>query len=184
MTVGLSNWKKAIERFEHHSQSSLHREAVMKMELAKQPDVITQLNSQHKKDQAVNRNMLLIMLSSLKYLLRQGLAIRGHEEMESNLMRLLLLQAKKNPELKQYISKKNYLSNDVINEMVALMSNVVVRQILSEIKEMSMFSIIADEACDISQREQLCVTIRWVDKTFQIHETPQVPKTDAEHWLL
>ena len=47
-----------------------------------------------------------------------------------------------------------------------------------------MFSLIADEATDISQKEQLCVTIRWLDSHFEIHGTPveliQVRKTDSE----
>lgn len=68
--------------------------------------------------------------------------------------------------------------------MIALMSNKVVRQILSEIREVSIYSIIADEATDISQKEQLCLTIRWVDSNFRVHEDPleliQVPKTDSE----
>ena len=45
-------------------------------------------------------------------------------------------------------------------------------------------SIIADEATDVGQKEQLCLAIRWVDKSFQILESPieliQVPKTDAK----
>ena len=53
-----------------------------------------------------------------------------------------------------------------------------------DIREAGMFSLIADEATDISQKEQLCVTIRWLDSHFEIHETPveliQVPKTDSE----
>ena len=47
-----------------------------------------------------------------------------------------------------------------------------------------MFSLIADEATDVGHKEQLCVTIRWVDNSLQIHETPleliHVPKTDSE----
>ena len=58
------------------------------------------------------------------------------------------------------------------------------RQILSEIWEASVYSTIADEATDISQKEQLCLTIRWVEAIFGIHEAPlkliQVPKIDSE----
>ena len=184
VTTGFNNWKKALQRFEQHSQSSLHKEAVLKLELLKQPDVVAQLNTQHKKDQQVRREMLLTTLSSLRFLLRQGLAIRGHEEMEGNLMQLLLLQAEHCSDLKKYIIDKHYLSNDIINEMTMLMSNAVVRQLLSEIREVAMFSLIADEATDVGHKEQLCVTIRWVDNSLQIHETPleliHVPKTDSE----
>ena len=44
--------------------------------------------------------------------------------------------------------------------------------------------MIADEASDVSHKEQLCITVRWVDSFFQIHETPlelvHVTKTDSE----
>lgn len=150
------------------------------MEVLKQPDVASQLSSQHKKDQAIKRNMLLITLSSLKFLLRQGLAIRGHEKIEGNLMQLLLLQVQQCSHLVQYINNKQYLSNEIVNEMIALMSNVVVRQIISKIWEAPFYSIIADEATDISQMEQLCWRSGgWI--ATGIHEKPleliQVQKT-------
>ena len=46
------------------------------------------------------------------------------------------------------------------------------------------FSIIADEATDINQAEQLNVSIRWVDDDYCAHEDPiglfKVPDTKAE----
>ena len=44
-----------------------------------------------------------------------------------------------------------------------------------------MYALIADEATDVSHKEQLHVTIRWVGSDFIIHEDPleliNVPKT-------
>ena len=34
----------------------------------------------------------------------------------------------------------------------------------------SFFSIIADEATDVSNKEQMMVYIRWVDEDFSVHE--------------
>ncbi len=46
-----------------------------------------------------------------------------------------------------------------------------------------MYSLIADEATDVSNKEQLCISIRWVDCNFDIHEDVveliNVPKTDS-----
>ena len=67
----------------------------------KQPTITAQLSSQAKREQKENRDMLLKQLSSLRYLARQGLAIRGHSEKEGNLMQLLLLGSEDNPQLKQ-----------------------------------------------------------------------------------
>lgn len=41
----------------------------------------------------------IILLSSMKYLTRQGLPIQGGDEAESNLIQLLCLRAEDNPEL-------------------------------------------------------------------------------------
>ena len=114
--------------------------------------------------------MLKIQLSSLRFLLRQGLAIRGHEEWEGNLFQLLLLRKEECPELQQWIESKKYLSSDIINEMIGMMAHCVLRALLHDIREAVRYSLIADEATDISHKEQLCITIRWVDKDFNINE--------------
>ena len=41
--------------------------------------------------------------------MRQGLAIRGHNDVEGNLMQLFLLHSEDLPELKSWIKEKKYL---------------------------------------------------------------------------
>ena len=43
---------------------------------------------------------------------------------------------------------------------------------MKDISKSDYFSLIADEATDISHHEQLCVAIRWVNNNYDIHETP------------
>ena len=98
-------------------------------------------------------------------------------------MQLLHLRSEECLHLKQWIKEKKYLSGDIINEIIRIMSNQLLRTLLSEVREAGMFSLIADEATDINNSEQLCVSVRWVDTAFKIHESPveliNVPKTDA-----
>ena len=58
------------------------------------------------------------------------------------------------------------------------------RGLLNDIKAVQWFSIIADEAMDLSHKEQLTLCLRWVDEELTIHEDPlelvHVPKTDAD----
>ena len=49
------------------------------------------------------------------------------------------------------------------------MANHVIRDLVSEIRG-GFFSIICDEYTDISNKEQLTICIRWVDKELQAHE--------------
>ena len=90
--------------------------------------VVEQLTAQAQKDQAERRNLLLKQLSSLQYLLRQGLAIRGHKESEGNLIQLLELRSEEVPGLKTCLRKRRYLSHQVVNEMIALTGNTLLRK--------------------------------------------------------
>ena len=77
--------EKAHERFSVHAQSGHHKEAVFKAEQLKHDSVDALLCRQAMVDQKLHRQMLLTQLSTLRYLLRQGMAIRGHHEEEGNL---------------------------------------------------------------------------------------------------
>ena len=59
----------------------------------------------------------------------------------------------------------------------------LLRKLLSDIRCAEFFSLIADEATDVSNKEQMTVCIRWVDEDFSIHEDAveliHLPKTDA-----
>ena len=153
----------------------------MKVEQMKQPGIDAQLSTQLKQSQQLHYSMLMIQLSSLRFLLRQGLAIRGHE---GNLFQLLLLRREECPDLIQWIESRRYLSSDIINEIIGIMGHHVLREILHEIRESVRYSLIADETMDSSNKEQLCISIRWVDSSFYIHEDPveliDIPKNNSE----
>ena len=153
VNAGFDNWKKAHEQFKQHAQSISHRECMMKVELMKQPGIDSQLSEQIKQTQQLHRKLLMIQLSSLRFLLRQGLAIRGHNEIEGNLFQLILLRSGECSEIKQWIESRKYLSSDIINKMIRLMAHSVLREILQDIRESGQYAIIADEATDSSNKE-------------------------------
>ena len=64
-TEGFNNWKKTIERFERHARSGL-----LKVQYLNQPGIDAHLHNQHLAALKVWRENLLILLSSLRYLLR------------------------------------------------------------------------------------------------------------------
>ena len=163
ITTGFNNWKKARERFTKHEKSNSHRKSLFKIQQMKGSHGIgTQLDEQMKKNQQLHCSMLLKQLSSLRYLAPQGLAVRGHEQIEGNLIQLLLLHSEDCPELKQWVKEKHYLSSEILNEMLSLMARAVTIKLLENIREASIYSLIADEARDITNKEQLCISIRWV----------------------
>ena len=116
---GFDNWQKAIERFKKHEISNFHHESVEK--LSNKSSVYQKLNDSHKKANELQYKGLLKTISSLKYLAKQGLPIRGHDDLEGNLRQLLELRMEDCPEMQDYLAKNKYLSHDIINEILNLM---------------------------------------------------------------
>lgn len=183
ITKGFDNWKKAKERFQAHEQSQAHQEACFKCRAIKEPSVAAQLASQLQKDQQQRREMFMVEISSLKYVMRQGLAVRGHQEEEGNLYQLLKCRAESIKGLEDWLHDGKYLSHDIINEIIELMAHQLLRQLLNEIRKAEWFSIIADETRDISGGEQLSISLRWVDTSYTVYEDliglVEVEQTDA-----
>ena len=106
-------------------------------------------------DQKPHREMLFKQLSSLQYLLRQGVTIWGHDEMDGTLMQLLQLRSNDCPKISNWISERKYFSSDILKEQIALIGLSVLIDILNELRSANWFSLIVDEAIDISNKEQL-----------------------------
>ncbi len=78
-----------MEKFHSHSHCDAHQEAILKCHMIQTTPVSNQLVSAAKKEQSERRDALVKQLYCLRYLLRQGLAIREHKESEGNLHRLM-----------------------------------------------------------------------------------------------
>ena len=62
--------------------------------------------------------------------------------------------------------KKKTMESNRICFIIATMANQVIRDLVLEIKG-NFFSIICDEFTDISNKEQLTIFFRWVDKELE-----------------
>ena len=63
-------------------------------------------------------------MSSLCFLARRGLAIRGHDEAQGNFFQLLHLRSEDSEQLRDWMKKRgNWLSHDVQNEILQLMQH-------------------------------------------------------------
>ncbi len=185
---GFSNWKKVLQRFTKHEKNEMHREAMMKIAAKSSTvDVGVQLSTQRDADMRNHRAMFLKLLECVWYSARQGLPFRGHHEdsvaFEGNLYQLLLLQAVDCAPLGPWLRKRDYISPEIINEIITICGQTILRQLLQDISAADYFALIADEATDISHNEQMCIAIRWVDSSYAIHDAAlglvQVPDTKA-----
>ena len=76
ITKGFINWKDACASFRKHETSKFHIEAVQA--IAKlQRNVDEMLSQVHSNQKKMNGHMLLTILQNVRFLSRQGLALRG-----------------------------------------------------------------------------------------------------------
>ena len=154
--------------FKKHEKSQLHKEAAMKVALLQQPSVATQLSRQVEKDHKHRQDMLMKILESIKFLVRQGLSLWGHSDKESNLIQLLKTRATDVEGLEAWIGSGKYLSHEVINEIIEMMAHL--RNLLVNIRNANLFALIANETQDINGLEQFAISLRWVDDSYMVHE--------------
>jgi len=96
---GMKNWKKALEKFADHEHSSCHLHAVLQLSQHKSAPVCAQLSQQLAQDQQECRRAFVAVLSTMRYLARQGIALRGHSSDAGNYQQLLSLRSEDVPEL-------------------------------------------------------------------------------------
>ena len=98
VTRGFSNWKDATTGFKNHVKSACHREAVEVLVTlpATTRDVGEHLSHEHAVQKVNNQQTLLQVLSSVRFLSRQGLAFRADgDESDGNLQQLLVYRVRK-----------------------------------------------------------------------------------------
>ena len=110
----------------------------------------------HREEMVKARDMLAIILSSVRYLARQGLALRKADDLESNLIKLLELRAEDNAQITNWLAKgrRKYTSHENQNEMLTIMARLVQSKILNKIHKSAFITIMVDETTDVSNKEQ------------------------------
>ena len=131
------------------------------------------LDKQVATEKQANRQYLLKVLSTVRFLARRGLALCGSgDESDSNLHQLLLLQGEDFPSMTKYMERKQlkYISHDVQNEYLSIMAQQVLREIASTIRSAVFYCIMVDETTDSANQEQVVLVFRYVDEDLVAHE--------------
>ena len=133
-------------------------------------------------EQAKNRLALTAVFDCVRLSGKQGIALRRHvdEKKTGNLWNLLWLVGRYNNDVNSYLnfeSKTKFMSADIQNEMLKILSQTILGKLTAAIKDESrifssslssgntttnsyVFSQIADEKSDISNRGQAGICIR------------------------
>ena len=74
-------------------------------------------------------------------------------------------------ELRDWLTRyNNWLSHDIIDEMLELLANTIIRKQLELIKECLHYALLLDETSDMSRTEQVSICIRIVPDIFNVKE--------------
>ena len=165
ISKGFIYWKEATTAFKKHQSSDCHKEATEALVILPQQikgDIGEVLSNKHREEKALNRKMFLIILQNLSFLARQGLPLRGHEDVSS-------LRSLDNNEIIEWLTNK-YTSHQIQNECLQIMALNIVREISKNIRNGACYTLMADECTDISNQEQFTICMRWVDNDLADHE--------------
>ena len=176
LSRGFTYWKEGTTALAKHQASACHREASEALLLLPrqiQGDIGDLLSQEHREEKAINRKMFMMILQNIRFLSRQGLALRGGDaDVDSNFIQLLHLRGLDCPEIEPWMKKKTnkYTSHDIQNECLQIMALQILREVSQRIRDSACYSILADECTDIANKEQFTIVIRWVGKDLQDHE--------------
>ncbi|XP_050111819.1 uncharacterized protein LOC126590398 [Malus sylvestris] len=193
---GFHNWKKKCRLRVHvggpnsaHNQALLHCEALMNQN----QHIQTIVHKQSDQARIDYRTRLNASLDCIRFLLRQGLAFRGHDESEdssnkSNFLELLKFLADHNEGIKDVVFKNapenlKLTSPDIQKDLVYAAACETTNTIMFDIGDDAFFSVLVDESRDISVKEQMVVVLRYVNTNGQVVERfvgiKHVPNTTA-----
>lgn len=163
ISTGFSNWKKATERFLQHETSDCHAEAIQKLVAQNQEPINAFLSKQCQEEQHIAQKALWLIFSSVRYLARQGLSLRGDDHKDGNLYQLLKERSVDVPEMAIWLQRRdNWTSDKIQNEILEMFAHTIHRSIMSDLQNVEFYSITADGTTDIAGQEQFSVTLRYV----------------------
>ena len=126
------------------------------------------------------RTCLNASIECTKFLLRQGLSFRGHDESDTsnnrgNYLELLQFHADHDEKIKDVVLDKapgnlKVIAPSIQKDLVRSCSIETIKSIISDMKNTRFFSLLVDEARDVSIKEQITVVLCYVDENGKVIE--------------
>ncbi|CAL8167534.1 unnamed protein product [Prunus armeniaca] len=173
---GFKNWKKGRERFKMHvgPVGSVHnkvREAATNL-MNQNTHIETAVRKHSDQARKAYYTCLNASIKCTKFLLRQGLAFRGHDESvtssnRGNYLELLQFLADNDDKVREVVMENaprnlKLLPPCIQKEIVNSCALETLDAIMDGLKD-RFFSILVDEARDVSVKEQMAMVLRYVD---------------------
>ncbi|XP_073050714.1 uncharacterized protein [Primulina eburnea] len=131
------------------------------------------MNAQTIEEVKKNRLRLTTTIESIRWLCLQGCALRGNDESSSsinqgNLIEMIKLMGKMDVNINNVVLEKapknaKYTSPDIQKEILHILAERVRKKIREDVGS-AKFCLLIDEAKDISDKEQMAIVLRFVDR--------------------
>ena len=172
----------------HMLTSDVYSSFVSEMSGKSEPISVT-LDKTEKSIISDNRTFLIPIMDTIIFCGRKGIPLRGHLDDAKyhvkpgeysnagagNFVELLNLRVRAGDKvLESHLNKcsKNasYISKTSQNKLIKCCGQYITDKIVGDVTKARFYSILADEASDISNKEQLSLVIRFVDESNEIRE--------------
>ncbi|XP_060173475.1 uncharacterized protein LOC132604137 isoform X1 [Lycium barbarum] len=175
-SIGFKSWHKKKRLDTHvgelnsdHNQAKKKCEDLMRQEQSIQVAFVKPDN----KAKLEHKIRLKASIEVVRLLLNQGLAFRGHREDESslnkgNFLEILSWYAKRCDKVSDLVLKKapknNQLTSHKIQKDIITACKLETIKVIMEDLNGDYFSLLVDESCDVSRKEQMAIVLRYVDR--------------------
>lgn len=167
----INDWQGLSKKIKTHEDSASHFRACISYtawEKNKSVDTLITVGQEKIKQ------ILIRICDVIRTLALGNVPFRGHRENISqirpssgNFLNFIELLARYDPLLRAHISnnksRNKYLSPEVQNELITLLSQTVLKNLISKVTTAPFFSIILDTTQDISKKDQLSIVVRYVN---------------------
>ena len=167
-----SNISKLVKK--HVCEKSAHHTAVARWETflhtqrGGASNICQQLHSQRAEQVRRNRIILKCITEVLVVMGKRNIAIRGHQDEDSNFMMMLSLLAKENSVLRDQLENapriSKYTCPDIQNKTIFFSAKQILDGIINNCKRSVIYALIADESTDVTSKEQISICIRFVGR--------------------
>ncbi|KAH7679324.1 Ribonuclease H-like protein [Dioscorea alata] len=172
---GFTNWNKK-DRLKTHigGLNSAHNQAYRKCQdlMNQNQNIQSILIKQGDQARSEYRTRLTASVDCLRFLLRQGIPFRGHDESEEsnnqgNFLELLHFFAEHNEAINSVVLKNapsnlKLTAHDIQNDIISVAASETIKAIINELGD-DLFAILVDESRDVSNKEQMALVLRYMN---------------------